>query len=130
MSALTIYTPEIADYICERIANSVDSLSYILADHDMPDRSTVYRWLKSNTEFREQYTLARMSQRDMLIDDIIQIADNINSRVEQIRDPKATFRELVKAGRMQIDARKWVTARLRPKKYFYEDEKDAMNDPE
>jgi hypothetical protein len=96
------YTPEVADGICEQIALG-KSLRAICRGDDMPDASTVYRWLSWNEAFREQYARAREDQADSHADEIIDIADN------EMEDPNSR--------RVRIDARKWVAAKLKPKKY-------------
>lgn len=95
------YTDEIAEEICERLANG-ESLPAILATEGMPAQKTVYRWLEANEDFRQRYAHARAQQADHYADQIVTIAD--------------TAEDANKA-RLQIDARKWVAAKLLPKKY-------------
>lgn len=40
----SIYTPDILDRICERLSNG-EAMRSICASADMPDRSTVQRWI-------------------------------------------------------------------------------------
>ncbi len=68
----------------------------------MPTATTVFRWLASDADFREQYTRAREDQADTFVDEIIHIADTV---------------EDAQAARVRIDARKWVAGKQRPKKY-------------
>ena len=98
-------TPEMADNICERIANG-ESLRNICRDADMPSKNTVLRWANDNSEFRDQYARAREEQEHFYFEDLIEIADCVV--------PDAA--EVAKA-RVQIDARKWVLSRMNPKKY-------------
>jgi hypothetical protein len=62
----------------------------------------VFRWLANNKEFRDQYARAREVQADVLADEILDIADDSS-------DPAKA--------RVQIDARKWLAGKLRPKVY-------------
>ena len=101
----TIFTDKIADEICERIALG-ESLRAICRDEHMPAMSAVFRWLGSNESFREQYTHAREAQADALADDILDIADTAEETNEAVR--KAQLR---------IESRKWIAAKLKPKKY-------------
>jgi len=52
------YTPEIAEEICNLIADGV-SLRKICQADLMPDRGTVMRWENDNLEFRHQIARAR-----------------------------------------------------------------------
>ncbi len=95
------YTQEIADVICERIAEG-DSLRTICLGDDMPNRATVFRWLGKYAEFSDQYARARDAQADAYADDVVYIADTE-------KDPQLA--------RVRVDARKWTASKLKPKKY-------------
>lgn len=97
------YTPETADAICELLADG-DSLRKICSQDGMPNKSTVFRWLAANEEFRDQYARARESQADSYVDDITDIADTAKP-------------EDAAVARLRIDARKWAAGKLRPKAY-------------
>lgn len=116
------YTQEIADLICERIANG-ESLRTICADEAMPAKSTVFKWLAERSEFSDQYARAREAQADALFDEIIDIADDgTNDWMEKhSADGEAIgWRENGEALRrsvLRVDARKWMAGKLRPKVY-------------
>jgi hypothetical protein len=97
----TSYTEEVADSLCEHIALGMSLRSFCALDGS-PRVPTVYRWLQSNPEFRERYARAREDQAETHADEIVSIAD---------------LAEDVNKARLQIDARKWVAAKLKPKKY-------------
>ena len=63
----TDYTPELAEYICDEMAKP-RSMVDICNEPDMPDQTTVYRWLVKHDEFRQMYTRAREIQADASID--------------------------------------------------------------
>lgn len=69
----------------------------------MPDIVTVYRWMAARDDFRQNYVRAREEQADTYADEIAEIADRDDL------DPNDK--------RVRIDARKWVAAKLKPKKY-------------
>lgn len=90
----------------------------------MPGMTTVYRWLQEKEDFRELYARAREDQADTLADEIIEIADEDpqlifdsqfhgKDEVEVVRVDSAA----VNHQRLRVDARKWIAAKLRPKKY-------------
>lgn len=97
----TKYTDALADHICDRISNG-ESLAAICRDESMPNPSTIYRWLVADETFCNMYTRAREEQAETLADQIIQISDTCDD---------------VQRGRLQVDARKWVAAKLKPRKY-------------
>ena len=115
----TSYTQEIADRLCDRLADG-ESVRTICASDDMPGQTTVYRWLAAHEEFREQYAHAREMQADTIFDEILDIADNsANDWMERNEEgSEATLNgDHVRRSQIRIDARKWMAGKLRPKKY-------------
>lgn len=95
------FTPEIANEICERLAEG-ESLRTICQDDDMPSRSTVRLWRGSSPEFSAQYAHAREFQAETYAEKIVDDA------------LVATDAAL---GRLRMDALKWAASKLAPKKY-------------
>jgi len=95
------FTDKIADEICERIAQG-ESLVNICKDSHLPYRQTVHDWLNQKPDFYDKYMRAREEQADYYADEMVQIADSTE--------------EPAKA-RVQIDTRKWIASKLKPKKY-------------
>ena len=103
----TTYTTEIGLEICTRIAEG-QPLTKICSQPDFPDVATVYRWLLAHPEFCEIYARAREDQADTLADEIIEIAD----------ESKGENMPGVQSAALRVDARKWVAAKLKPRKYM------------
>jgi hypothetical protein len=101
MGRPSIFTQDIADEICKRMANG-ETLRKIVLDEHMPPSGTVYRWLETNPNFREQYTQARAMQADYYAEMIIDEA--FGSHDSSI-------------GRLRMDALKWAASKIAPKKY-------------
>ena len=101
MARPTDYTPEVADEICDKIVKG-KSLVRICEEDHMPSPSTVYLWLRKHEEFSENYTRAKEDQADGFADEIIKIADH---------------HEDTQKAKLQIDTRKWVASKFKPKKY-------------
>jgi hypothetical protein len=95
------FTTEIADLICQRIAEG-ETLRAICEDPDFPSRSMVHRWLETDLEFQGRYALAMLLRADAWGDEILDIADN---------EPDAA------KARVRVDARKWLMAKAAPRKY-------------
>lgn len=96
-----LYTPELAERICRRIANG-ESLRAICDDKTMPDRGTVLGWVKDIPDFSEPYAQARARQQDAFAEDGVYIADTEP-------DPARA--------RVRVAARQWYAERVAPKKY-------------
>lgn len=99
----SIYSNELCDTICNRIALG-ESLRSICRDAGMPDLSTVIKWRREKPEFFAQYEKAQEDRADTLSDDICDIADSATP-------------EYASVAKLQVDARKWVASKLKPKKY-------------
>lgn len=107
------YNEEIADQICSELAMG-KSLRTICSAPNMPGRETVFRWLRQKDIFRDQYARAKAEAADALFEDILDIADDASGDY----DEEGRFRpENVQRARLRIDARKWMMARMKPKRY-------------
>jgi terminase small subunit-like protein len=114
------YTEEQAIEICSRIAEG-QSLVAICRDDGLPDVRTVYRWLAAREEFCQMYTRAREDQADTLADQIIDIADTpvagIKTKTDGDGKVETIEGDMIEHRRLQVEARKWIAAKLKPKKY-------------
>lgn len=99
--APSLYTEEIATEICEHIIEG-GALVAFCRQVGRPSVGTVYRWIAERPDFRDRYVRAREDQADTYADEIAHISDTE-------MDPQRA--------RVRIDARKWVAAKLKPKKY-------------
>jgi hypothetical protein len=116
----SIFTQEICDLICERLALG-ESLRSICSDKTTPAMSSVFKWLRENEPFSQQYTRARETQADALADEILNIADDArNDWMERHgKDDEGWIQngEALRRSQIRIDARKWLAGKMRPKKY-------------
>lgn len=98
----------------------------------MPDKSTVMRWLAKYPEFRDQYAGAREAQADYYAEEILEIADDgSNDWMERKRGDETIEvenHEVLNRSRLRVDTRKWLMARMSPKKYG--DKLTHAGDPE
>lgn len=117
MARSCLFTQNLADLICERIADG-QSLRAICAEAGMPTTGTVFRWLEENEGFRGQYARAREFRADTLFDEILEISD-APAEGEAGRADKAAPETARGADqrKLQIETRKWMAARLQPQKY-------------
>lgn len=122
----SLYSQEKADQICERISDG-ESLRSICASDEMPNKATVFRWLIEYPDFATKYAHAREAQADVLVDEIVSIADE---EVTTVRKAKHSGSEdddgeievvfdqtAVARNKLRVAARQWTAEKLRPKKY-------------
>ena len=115
----TRYTPEVAATICTQLAEG-ESLRSICDDAAVPARSTVLAWLfdGEHEEFIDQYARAREAQAEARADEIVDIADDVSSDFTKDKDGKTTVNhDHIQRSRLRVDARKWIAAKLLPKRY-------------
>lgn len=121
MGRPTRYSPELAAEILTRIAEG-ESLRKITMEAGMPSHSSVYLWLLQHPDFSDKYARAREEQADTLADEIIAIADEqpdldpIYSKDGELIEIKL-HSAYIQWQKNRVDARKWVAAKLKPKKY-------------
>ncbi|HEX8385687.1 MAG TPA: hypothetical protein VF576_05865 [Rubricoccaceae bacterium] len=103
------FTEALGDDVCTRIAGG-ESLRAICKDEGYPSVSSVMRWLASeapeHVAFREQYARAHEEQADAFVQDMVRIADEAAQAMAGLEYAK-----------LQIETRKWVAGKQRPKKY-------------
>lgn len=133
MGRPTIFTQELADLICERVATHAVGLIRLCDMYDdMPTKETVNQWRYKYSDFSSQYTKAKLTQADLLAEEIIDIADDgRNDWMEALSDDEKGLAwklngEHVNRSRLRIDTRKWLAAKLIPRTYgnYGEDRKE------
>lgn len=100
------YTEEKALEICELVADG-QSINKISKMPDMPARSTILKWFRDVPEFSDMYIRAKEIGFEVLADEIIDIAD----AAENIDKDECRRHQLM------IETRKWLLAKLQPRKY-------------
>ena len=99
----SIFSPELAALICERLAAG-ETLRAICRDEGMPDERTVRRWALDDVEgFSAQYARAREIGYQGMADALTEIADAKDG--DPARD------------RLRVDTRKWLLSKALPKIY-------------
>jgi len=84
----------------------------------MPRRATVFRWLQKYEAFRNQYACAKELMVESFAEEIIAIADD--SSQDTITLPNGgqrPNREWIERSKARLAARKWMMAKLSPRKY-------------
>ena len=101
------YTKEIGDEICDLIAQGYSLRRVRETLPSCPDLKTVFAWFRTQPEFLQQYTRAKEDAADLLVDQMLHLADTVDDM-----NPNA-----VNKARLQVDTRKWIAMKLKPKKY-------------
>ena len=99
----TDYTEELADLICEGIAEKIPLARLCEEDDKLPKPRTIYNWLRTHKTFLQNYTRAKEDQADYLAEECLDIADD--STIEPADK------------RIRVDTRKWLASKFKPKKY-------------
>lgn len=99
-----------------------ESVRAICDRDDMPCKRTVMNWVASDPDFRVGYAAAKALLAEKFAEEIIEISDDAtNDWMERQRDDGSTDRvidhEHVQRSRLRVDSRKWLAARLSPKRY-------------
>lgn len=122
MGRPSTFTQEIADQICAELANG-KSMRAVCAAEEMPDKVTVFRWLRTIPSFCDQYARAKEESADALTDEMLDIADDGSNDWMEQRDSEGELSgwkengEAISRSRLRVDTRKWIAAKLKPKKY-------------
>ena len=89
------------------------SLSTVLLDDGMPRWSTFQDMLKQNDALRDAYDKAVQDRADKMADEILELSDQeMPAGLEG-----AMASAWVQQKRMQVDARKWIASKLKPRVY-------------
>lgn len=105
MSRPSKFTEALAARICDELADG-KSLRGICGAADMPDRSTVLRWLAADDGFAAKYARAREAQADALEEGMAEIEDDV---LAGRLDPQSA--------KVVLGSRQWRAMKLAPKKY-------------
>lgn len=110
----TTYTQELADAICVMLSDG-KSLRTVCIQKGMPDKSTVFVWLRTHKEFQDQYARAKEEGADAMFEDLNDIADETHQIIKSGAEKKSGA--FAQAQRLRIDTRKWYLSKVKPKKY-------------
>ena len=123
------YTKELFDKICSQLAEGI-SLRTVCLGEDMPNKSTVFRWLREKDELKDQYARAKEESADALAEETLDIADDVSgdltTRVINGEETQVVNQENIQRSRLRVDTRKWLMSKMKPKKYG--DKMDVTSD--
>jgi hypothetical protein len=117
----TKYAAKLSDVICAKLSEG-QSLRTVCKSDDMPCKATIFNWLRTSEEFLDQYTRAKQESADALTDEMLDIADDsTNDYMTKHNDDGSEYEALnaehIQRSRLRIETRKWLSSKLKPKKY-------------
>jgi|SRR5580692_6267235 hypothetical protein len=112
-----IYTPELAEHVCNAIATSPHGLRKIAArDERFPNVSTIYEWIAKVPGFSEQYLESRRLQATVLADYMLDITGEIPIHEDKDGNDKIDAGMLGKA-KLDFEILRWHASKMAPKIY-------------
>lgn len=80
--------------------------------------SSYMLWLSRSEHYARDHSNAMQSRADVIFEEIIEIADSTENDIITDNDGKqVTNHNVIQRDRLRVDARKWVAAKMNPKKY-------------
>jgi transposase len=110
------FTQEVADSICERIADG-EPLRQICRDESMPAWRTVYDWMKAHTDFATRIAGAREAGFDAIAHECLEIADEtaFDTLIGESGDRANS--EWISRSKLRVETRLKLLAKWDPKRY-------------
>ncbi len=99
------FTQEVADAVCSLIAEG-GNLNAICQRDDMPSRETVYKWMREQPAFADNYARSREDRADWR-------SDRIDNYIKMMMAGEIDSNQC----RVAIDAEKWQAGKEKPKRY-------------
>lgn len=113
----TTYTPELGQYVCDIISTHACGLNKLTKMYErFPDKSTIYAWMHANSEFSNQYLIARQKQATVLADAMLDIVEQIPTLEDKEGNERIDSGMLGKA-KLEYEVLKWHASKMAPKIY-------------
>lgn len=111
----TMYTPELADEICDAIASSELGLCHLVDQNPhWPERQVIFIWRRKHPEFDDKYTKAKEDQVEVSVEHMQEIMNEPHKYV----DLETGFQKIDTGMlRLKMDAIRWQAGKLKPKKF-------------
>ena len=110
------------DAVLAAIATTPKSLNTICSEiESAPTAKTFWKWMEDDPQLSERYARAKSAQLEVLADQLVDLSDK-DRICEKVTIKADGSREVVildqvDRTKLQIDTRKWLLAKLNPKKY-------------
>lgn len=118
MARPTDYSDDIASQICALVSEGNSLRKICLEETGMPDAATVYRWLAKHEAFRDNYAKAQADRAAYFAEEIVEISDDSSGDFFEVGEGRiAPNSTAVARDKLKVDTRKWLMARMDPKRY-------------
>lgn len=121
MSRPVEWIQEKKDKACEIIFTEMTkgkSLRQILdKDDTLPSRRLFYEWIAKDQKLSNHYAQLAELRADIIFDEILEIADDTTNDSVYTESGKKANSEWIRRSRLRVDARKWILAKMNPKKF-------------
>lgn len=112
---MAIRNPQNADLICERLSEGY-TLRQIARELDCT-AGAISIWASEDTEFAKRYARAMDVRTDRMAEEIVDIADDGSNDWMEREGHEVANGEHIQRSRLRVDTRKWLMAKMMPKKY-------------
>ncbi|RKZ70512.1 MAG: hypothetical protein DRQ48_00850 [Gammaproteobacteria bacterium] len=113
------YTESVADEICRLVSIKTVSLDRIIRENPhLPSKDVIYTWRAYNKEFGDKYMKAKITQAQLLADEVLEISDD--STHDEMQDANGNWKlnsEYVARSKLKIHTRQWLAGKLHPRLY-------------
>lgn len=118
----SIYTEELADEICNKIATSTVGKNVLCARYEhWPHPDTIRDWVIKKPSFSAKYAKAKQQQIEWLVEEALTVARTDDHDTIVTEDDVKCNHEWINRSRLHVDTIKWLASKLAPK--IYGDEK-------
>ena len=111
------------DLMCAAISSTQRGIKRLCSDFqkeypDFPSHMSFIRWIAEEGDFCSRYAHAKDEQMDTMADEIIEICDDDSLDIAFKEDGTPFVnQEHINRSKLRIETRKWLMAKLKPKKY-------------
>lgn len=128
-----MYTDEKINKVFDLIISEIEkgnSLRHALKLKDMPSSQTFFKWIANDEIKSKRYARACEVRADHLFEEILEIADDPREDAIVTDNGIVMNTEFVQRSKLRIDVRKWMLAKMNPKKYGDKVENTIVGDNE
>ena len=109
------YSQEETDLIFSEIIEDIENGSSLIGSlrkENRPTTETFYKWIDGNEDKTKRYARAAEKRADAIFEEILEISNHSDEDHTPF-----TGGNVIQRDRLKIDARKWMLAKMNPKKY-------------
>ena len=112
----SLYTPELLDTICKRLARG-EPLAAICREDGMPGRTTVWEWERADKTISERIARAREEGEEAIAADCLAIADDATGDFRMGEKSPLVDTDHIQRSKLRIETRLKLLAKWNPGKW-------------